>query len=122
MQELGRDRRLLGGEQIGDGGEQRRLGTGRVAARQIRHGVLAPLPDGRSLDLPGLVIVETKSRSAATDVDRLLWRARCRPQPVSKFATGLAALRPELPHNRWARLLRGPFTPETSKEQLCAAV
>ncbi len=80
------------------------------------------LPDGRSLDLPGLVIVETKSRSAATDVDRLLWRARCRPQPVSKFATGLAALRPELPHNRWARLLRGPFTPETSKEQLCAAV
>ena len=56
-----------------------------------------------------LVIVETKSLSAASATDRLLWRAGHRPVPVSKFATGLAALNPDLPRNRWARILRGPF-------------
>ena len=67
------------------------------------------LPDGATLDLPDLVIVETKSLSAASATDRLLWRAGHRPVPVSKFATGLAALNPDLPRNRWARILRGPF-------------
>ena len=49
------------------------------------------------------------SLSAASATDRLLWRAGHRPVPVSKFATGLAALNPDLPRNRWARILRGPF-------------
>ncbi|CDK00622.1 conserved hypothetical protein [Microbacterium sp. C448] len=65
--------------------------------------------DGRALRLPHLAIVETKSGSAASDVDRLLWRLGHRPTSVSKYATGLAALRPELPRNRWARLLRDSF-------------
>jgi hypothetical protein len=67
------------------------------------------LPDGAALDLPELVIVETKSLSATSATDRLLWRAGHRPVAISKFATGLAALNPDLPRNRWARILRGPF-------------
>ena len=66
-------------------------------------------PDGRGFALPGLAIVETKSGAGPSDVDRALWRAGHRPATVSKYATGLAALHPALPRNRWARLLRGPF-------------
>lgn len=66
-------------------------------------------PDGRHLDAPGVVIVETKSHSGAADTDRALWRAGIRPTSVSKYATGLAALRPELPRNQWSRLLNGPL-------------
>lgn len=68
-------------------------------------------PDGRGFSLPASAIVETKSGSRPSDVDRALWRAGHRPATVSKYATGLAALRPGLPCNRWARLLRGPFHP-----------
>lgn len=66
-------------------------------------------PDGRGFALPDLAIVETKSGARPSDVDRALWRAGHRPATVSKYATGLAALHPTLPRNRWARLLRGPF-------------
>lgn len=58
--------------------------------------------------LPGLVIVETKSGSHPSDADRLLWRTGHRPVSFSKYATGLASLRPELPRNRWHRLLNSP--------------
>ncbi|WP_439592076.1 polyphosphate polymerase domain-containing protein [Microbacterium sp.] len=68
-------------------------------------------PGGAGFTLPHLAIIETKSEGAASAVDRLLWRAGCRPATVSKYATGLAALHPELPRNRWARLLRGTFSP-----------
>ncbi|GAA1851485.1 polyphosphate polymerase domain-containing protein [Microbacterium koreense] len=68
-------------------------------------------PDGDGFALDGLAIVETKSGSAASDIDRLLWRAGHRPTRVSKYATGLAALRPDLPRNRWSRLLRERFAP-----------
>jgi hypothetical protein len=35
---------------------------------------------------------------------------------MSKYATGLAALRPDLPANRWSAVLRRHFaTPETSR-------
>ncbi|MDG2026158.1 MAG: hypothetical protein P8J50_03555 [Acidimicrobiales bacterium] len=51
-------------------------------------------------------IVETKTTDRASEVDRLLWRNRIRPAKVSKYGTGLASLRPDLPSNRWARLLR----------------
>ncbi|WP_345801367.1 polyphosphate polymerase domain-containing protein [Microbacterium sp. AZCO] len=66
-------------------------------------------PGGSGFALPGIAIVETKSPAAASRIDRLLWRAGHRPATVSKYATGLAALHSELPRNRWARLLRGPF-------------
>lgn len=66
-------------------------------------------PDGRGFALPGVAIVETKSGARPSAVDRALWRAGHRPATVSKYATGLAALHPDLPRNRWSRLLRGPF-------------
>nr|WP_315266344.1 polyphosphate polymerase domain-containing protein [Microbacterium lemovicicum] len=64
---------------------------------------------GPVLTTPHLVILETKSPAAASDVDRVLWRAGHRPVSISKYATGMAALHPHLPRNKWARLLRGPF-------------
>jgi hypothetical protein len=54
---------------------------------------------GDALALPG----------AACEVDRTLWRAGHRPATVSKFGTGLAALRPELPSHKWTRVLRRHF-------------
>jgi hypothetical protein len=66
--------------------------------------------NGPELRLPMLAIVETKSAARASDADRVLWRQGHRPVSVSKYATGLAALRPALPRNRWSRLLRGPFS------------
>ncbi|WP_223622441.1 polyphosphate polymerase domain-containing protein [Microbacterium sp. EST19A] len=68
---------------------------------------------GGTLSTPRLAIIETKSGSAASDFDRALWRAGHRPVSISKYATGLAALHPELPRNRWSRLLRGPFAGAT---------
>lgn len=64
---------------------------------------------GTTLTRPGLVIIETKSAGAASEVDRLLWRHGHRPASLSKYGTGLAALRPALPHNKWARVLRRHF-------------
>lgn len=67
------------------------------------------LPGGATLDLPALAVVETKSPRAVSDVDRLLWSLRHRPRSISKYATGLAALRPDLPAHRWQPLLRRHF-------------
>ncbi|MFI7079544.1 polyphosphate polymerase domain-containing protein [Micromonospora sp. NPDC049903] len=70
------------------------------------------------LRLPDLAVVETKTGSAATQADRLLWRAGLRPVRISKYATGLAALRPDLPDSPWRRTLRrhfqGCFAPGTA--------
>lgn len=64
---------------------------------------------GAVLAAPAMAIIETKSGAAASAFDRALWRAGLRPVAISKYATGLAALHPELPRNKWARVLRGPF-------------
>ena len=61
------------------------------------------------LRLPGLDVVETKSPSAATPVDRVLWQSGLRPVRISKYATGLAALRVDLPDAPWRRTLRRHF-------------
>lgn len=63
----------------------------------------------RELSLSDLAVVETKAGSAASEVDRLLWRAGHRPARISKYATGLAALRPDLPATPWRRTLRRHF-------------
>lgn len=66
--------------------------------------------DGRGAALlPGHVIIETKSAGPATAVDRWLWRHGYRPLGVSKFGTGLGALRRDLPSNRWHRIIRTYF-------------
>lgn len=69
------------------------------------------LPDGRSLGRPDLVVIETKSASTPSSLDRLLWSAGHRPQRISKYATALAALEADLPDNRWARTLAAHFHP-----------
>lgn len=65
--------------------------------------------DGRWMEVPGLAIVETKTGSTASGLDRILWASGHRPARISKFATGLAALHPELPVGRWRRTLRQHF-------------
>lgn len=62
-----------------------------------------------ALCLPGLAVVETKSTSVATPVDRVLWQRGHRPARISKYATGLAALRLDLPDAPWRRTLRRHF-------------
>lgn len=73
-------------------------------------------PAGRALPVVDRVVVETKSGSAPSAADRLLWRAGHRPVRISKYGTGLAALHPELPGNRWHSTLTRhlPHTLETS--------
>lgn len=51
------------------------------------------------------VVVETKSAGAPSAADRWLWQHHLRPVKISKFCTGLAAIRPELPANRWHRVI-----------------
>ncbi|MEH1129771.1 polyphosphate polymerase domain-containing protein [Micromonospora sp. CPCC 206061] len=65
--------------------------------------------DCRRLHLPGLVIVETKTGATPSAVDRALWTGSLRPIRISKYGTGLAALRPDLPALPWRRTLRRHF-------------
>ncbi|MGG5259486.1 VTC domain-containing protein [Phycicoccus avicenniae] len=68
-------------------------------------------PDGLRLERPDLVVVETKSPGRPSSLDRALWSLGHRPRRMSKYATGLAALDPALPANRWARTLRDHVRP-----------
>ena len=52
-----------------------------------------------------LAVVETKNPARHSPTDRYLWAAGHRPSRISKYATGMAALHPELPANKWHRLL-----------------
>lgn len=69
----------------------------------IDLGVTWCRPDGQAHQLDSAVIIETKSGSAASALDRHLWANGIRPSRISKFATGMAALDPTLPANRWHR-------------------
>lgn len=61
-------------------------------------------PDGEARMVQGLLIIETKGAGGATHVDHLLWRMGYRPESMSKFASGLSLLVPDLPANHWHRL------------------
>ncbi|RQX00524.1 polyphosphate polymerase domain-containing protein [Micromonospora inaquosa] len=63
----------------------------------------------RALRLPDIAVVETKTSSAPSLVDRILWQRGTRPVRISKYATGLAALRLDLPDVPWRRTLRRHF-------------
>jgi len=54
-------------------------------------------------------ILETKSASAATPLDRLLWSRGHRPVSISKYCTGLAAVTPGMSANKWNRTLRNHY-------------
>ncbi|MGJ9424209.1 polyphosphate polymerase domain-containing protein [Nesterenkonia halotolerans] len=60
---------------------------------------------GTALERPDLAIIETKSARRASSFDRLLWSHGIRPVSISKYSTGLAALRPDLTANKWSRVL-----------------
>jgi len=51
----------------------------------------------------------TKTAARVSQADQLLWRSGRRPTQISKYGTGLAALRPELPSTKWHRILRRHF-------------
>ncbi|QYJ03349.1 VTC domain-containing protein [Nocardioides panacisoli] len=61
--------------------------------------------------VPGVAIVETKTPAAGTGVDRALWARGHRPDRISKFATGLALVWPDLPSHRWHRVLQRHLRP-----------
>lgn len=73
--------------------------------------------DGSSVSLPDMAIVETKTTGRPCVIDRLLWAAHERPTKISKYCTGLAAVTPGLPANKWNRVLRTHFgwTPEPAR-------
>jgi hypothetical protein len=77
--------------------------SGRVT---IDTDIECSLPHGDRLVIPNLAIIETKSAGIATVIDKQLWSHHYRPTNISKFGTGLAALRPQLPSNKWHRTLR----------------
>ena len=62
------------------------------------------------LEVPRVVIVETKGGSTPSDLDRLLWRHGHRPERISKYGTGMALLRPDLPDGPWRRVIRRHLT------------
>lgn len=68
----------------------------------IDLGLAWSLPNGDATDtLRRLAVVETKCVAAPAEMDRVLWQRRFRPRPLSKYCTGLALLRPDLPSHRW---------------------
>lgn len=71
----------------------------------IDLGVTWRRPGGQPHELDGAVIIETKSGSTASALDRHLWSHSIRPSRISKFATGMAVLEPLLPANRWHRTI-----------------
>lgn len=72
-------------------------------------------PEGDSLRLPDLAVVETKTNGQACSVDHFLWGKHHRPVSISKYGTGLAALDPKLPANKWSRVLRTYFKPAEAR-------
>jgi len=67
--------------------------------------------EGESFSTPGIAIVETKSGSTASDVDRVLWANGIRPVNISKYGVGMAAIHPGLPSNKWHRVLESQLLP-----------
>ena len=65
--------------------------------------------DRRSSGLIDRFVLETKSTGSPSVTDRDLWGSGIRPDKISKYATGLAALHPELPSNKWRRTLQRHF-------------
>lgn len=76
--------------------------------------------NGETAMLDG-IIVETKSARAPSAADRWLWQHHVRPSKISKFCTGLAAIRPELPANRWHRVIARHWKTEPPRRHLATA-
>lgn len=73
--------------------------------------------DSGQRQLEGYAVVETKCSGAAAEMDRALWAHQHRPTSISKFGTGLAALRPDLPAHRWHLVLSRHLDPSRHLHQ-----
>lgn len=69
-----------------------------------------------ALELPEIAIVETKSGTTVSPVDKALWWEGFRPITMSKFCTGMATMHLDLPRNKWHRILTSlaPESPSTA--------
>jgi hypothetical protein len=85
------------------------LDEGSGSRTTIDTGVEWETPAGSRTALPAMAIVETKTDGAPCEVDHRLWSMHIRPTKMSKYCTGLAALTPGLPANKWNRVLRRHF-------------
>ena len=65
----------------------------------------AAINDGEPVAVADVAVVETKNPATPSPADRALWDVGHRPTRISKYATGMALLHPELPANRWYRTL-----------------
>jgi hypothetical protein len=74
----------------------------------IDRGLVCTEPAGTAIGLDE-AIIETKSGGATSAIDRWLWKQGVRPVRISKYCTALAAMRPELPANKWHRTLARHF-------------
>jgi hypothetical protein len=79
----------------------------------IDLGLRSTTPDGLSVAVPGMAVVECKSNGAPSNADRALWSLGQRPIRLSKFGTSLAAMDRSLPANKWTRALRYPWVADT---------
>ncbi|MGV2854397.1 polyphosphate polymerase domain-containing protein [Glutamicibacter sp. AGC13] len=64
------------------------------------------------VDGPDLVVVETKSADGRGASDQALAELGIREVSMSKYCIGIALLNPQLPANRWSRLLQQSFVPD----------
>ena len=76
---------------------------------------------GHELQAPHIAIIETKSGAAPSELDRLLWANRIRPSRISKYATAMALLTPDMQTNRWTRVIDRFFTMRPTVQQALAA-
>ena len=70
--------------------------------------------NGGAVGMPDHFIVEVKSPFGFSHMDQWAWRHGLEPVKVSKFATGLAALNPQLPSEKWTDVLEKYFRPVPS--------
>jgi hypothetical protein len=75
----------------------------------IDTGLACTAAGANAVAVPDIVLIETKTADSPTAIDRLLWTWGRRPMTFSKYCTCLAALHPELPANKWNRILRRHF-------------
>ena len=86
----------------------------------------AAISEGEPVTVADIAVVETKNPATPSPADRALWEAGYRPTRISKYATGMALLHPELPANRWYRTLThelaGLFGTDRSSLQSIGAI
>lgn len=66
--------------------------------------------------LRGLAVIETKGSSSPSPVDRALWRLGHRPVRLSKYGTGMAVLRNDVPDLKWHNVIHRHLTTEWGEQ------